>query len=62
MYYIRSIFSVYFRDEGESEFTKLNSDATAADGMCFIELRKIKTSRENDSTLAKTPNMNFLPD
>ncbi|KAK4716864.1 hypothetical protein R3W88_015202 [Solanum pinnatisectum] len=49
------------RAEGESESAKLISDATAAAGMGLIELRRIEASREIASTLAKTPNVSYLP-
>lgn len=49
------------RAEGESESAKLISDATAAAGMGLIELRRIEASREVASTLAKTPNVAYLP-
>ncbi|XP_055810971.1 prohibitin-3, mitochondrial-like [Solanum dulcamara] len=49
------------RAEGESESAKLISDATAAAGMGLIELRRIEASREVASTLAKTPNVSYLP-
>ncbi|KAG5598387.1 hypothetical protein H5410_029757 [Solanum commersonii] len=49
------------RAEGESESAKLIWDATAAAGMGFIELRRIEASREVPSTLAKTPNVAYLP-
>ncbi|KAM7509236.1 hypothetical protein LguiA_019689 [Lonicera macranthoides] len=49
------------RAEGESESAKLISDATAAAGMGLIELRRIEASREIASTLAKTPNVMYLP-
>ncbi|CAL5325628.1 hypothetical protein ACSBR2_022526 [Camellia fascicularis] len=49
------------RAEGESESAKLISEATAAAGMGLIELRKIEASREIASTLAKTPNVAYLP-
>ncbi|MCD7455654.1 Prohibitin-3, mitochondrial [Datura stramonium] len=49
------------RAEGESESAKLISDATAAAGMGLIELRTIEASREVASTLAKTPNVAYLP-
>ncbi|KAI8029198.1 hypothetical protein LOK49_LG01G04150 [Camellia lanceoleosa] len=49
------------RAEGESEAAKLISDATAAAGMGLIELRKIEASREIAATLAKTPNVAYLP-
>ncbi|XP_059670008.1 prohibitin-3, mitochondrial-like [Cornus florida] len=49
------------RAEGESESAKLISDATSAAGMGLIELRRIEASREIASTLAKTPNVVYLP-
>ncbi|KAF7824866.1 prohibitin-3, mitochondrial-like [Senna tora] len=49
------------RAEGESESAKLISDATAAAGMGLIELRRIEASREVASTLAKSPNVAYLP-
>lgn len=49
------------RAEGESEAAKLISDATAAAGMSLIELRRIEASREIAATLAKTPNVAYLP-
>jgi prohibitin 1 len=49
------------RAEGESESAKLISDATAAAGMGLIELRRIEASREISATLAKTPNVMYLP-
>ncbi|CAM8888371.1 unnamed protein product [Rhodiola kirilowii] len=49
------------RAEGESESAKLISDATAAAGNGLIELRKIEASREIAATLAKTPNVVYLP-
>lgn len=49
------------RAEGESEAAKLISDATAAAGMGLIELRRIEASREIAATLAKTPNVAYLP-
>ncbi|KAK2969794.1 hypothetical protein RJ640_028074 [Escallonia rubra] len=49
------------RAEGESESAKLISDATAAAGMGLIELRRIEASREIAATLAKTPNVMYLP-
>ncbi|XP_010265468.1 PREDICTED: prohibitin-3, mitochondrial-like [Nelumbo nucifera] len=49
------------RAEGESESAKLISDATAAAGMGLIELRRIEASREIASTLAKSPNVAYLP-
>ncbi|KAG6602662.1 Prohibitin-3, mitochondrial, partial [Cucurbita argyrosperma subsp. argyrosperma] len=49
------------RAEGESESAKLISDATSAAGMGLIELRRIEASREIASTLAKSPNVAYLP-
>jgi prohibitin 1 len=49
------------RAEGESESAKLISEATAAAGMGLVELRRIEASREIASTLAKTPNVAYLP-
>ncbi|MCI93627.1 prohibitin-1 mitochondrial-like, partial [Trifolium medium] len=40
---------------------KLISDATAIAGMGLIELRRIEASREVASTLAKSPNVSYLP-
>lgn len=49
------------RAQGESEAAKLISEATAAAGNDLIELRKIEASREIAGTLAKSPNVNYLP-
>ncbi|KAK7313841.1 hypothetical protein VNO77_39043 [Canavalia gladiata] len=49
------------RAEGESDAAKLISEATASAGMGLIELRRIEASREVASTLAKTPNVSYLP-
>ncbi|XP_047153090.1 prohibitin-3, mitochondrial-like [Vigna umbellata] len=49
------------RAEGESDAAKLISDATASAGMGLIELRRIEASREIASTLAKSPNVSYLP-
>ncbi|KAI3848042.1 hypothetical protein MKW92_002797 [Papaver armeniacum] len=49
------------RAEGESDSAKLISDATAAAGMGLIELRRIEASREIASTLARSPNVSYLP-
>ncbi|XP_031491891.1 prohibitin-3, mitochondrial [Nymphaea colorata] len=49
------------RAEGESEAAKLISDATSAAGMGLIELRRIEASREIAATLAKSPNVAYLP-
>ncbi|KAK1262985.1 hypothetical protein QJS04_geneDACA011861 [Acorus gramineus] len=49
------------RAEGESESARLISEATAAAGNGLIELRRIEASREIAGTLAKTPNVAYLP-
>lgn len=49
------------RAEGESESAKLISDATKESGMGLIELRKIEASREVAATLARSPNVVYLP-
>ncbi|KAK7271559.1 hypothetical protein RJT34_27563 [Clitoria ternatea] len=49
------------RAEGESDSAKLISDATASAGMGLIELRRIEASREVAATLAKSPNVAYLP-
>ncbi|CAL0301762.1 unnamed protein product [Lupinus luteus] len=49
------------RAEGESDAAKLISDATAAAGNGLIELRRIEASREVSATLAKSPNVSYLP-
>ncbi|XP_021299305.1 prohibitin-3, mitochondrial [Herrania umbratica] len=49
------------RAEGESEAAKLISEATATAGMGLIELRRIEASREIASTLARSPNVAYLP-
>ena len=49
------------RAQGESESAKLISDATSSAGMGLIELRRIEASREVASTLAKSPNVAYLP-
>ncbi|XWS30462.1 hypothetical protein CRYUN_Cryun24cG0119800 [Craigia yunnanensis] len=49
------------RAEGESEAAKLISEATAATGMGLIELRRIEASREIAATLARSPNVAYLP-
>ncbi|XP_054792323.1 prohibitin-3, mitochondrial-like [Prosopis cineraria] len=49
------------RAEGESESAKLISDATSSAGTGLIELRRIEASREVASTLAKSPNVSYLP-
>ncbi|XP_061348925.1 prohibitin-3, mitochondrial [Gastrolobium bilobum] len=49
------------RAEGESDAAKLISDATASAGNGLIELRRIEASREVAATLAKSPNVSYLP-
>ncbi|KAJ4901023.1 Prohibitin-4 [Raphanus sativus] len=49
------------RAEGESEAAQLISDATAKAGMGLIELRRIEASREVAATLARSPNVAYLP-
>ncbi|XP_074559456.1 prohibitin-3, mitochondrial-like [Curcuma longa] len=49
------------RAEGESEAAKLISDATSATGTGLLELRRIEAAREIAATLAKTPNVVYLP-
>ncbi|KAL4388566.1 hypothetical protein GQ457_09G009020 [Hibiscus cannabinus] len=49
------------RAEGESEAAKLISEATATAGMGLIELRRIEASREIAATLARSPNVAYLP-
>ncbi|KAL6992770.1 hypothetical protein U1Q18_010885 [Sarracenia purpurea var. burkii] len=49
------------RAEGESESARLISEATSAVGMGLIELRRIEASREIAATLAKTPNVVYVP-
>lgn len=49
------------RAEGESEAAHLISDATSKAGMGLIELRRIEASREIAATLAKSPNVAYLP-
>ncbi|KAJ0981292.1 hypothetical protein J5N97_009547 [Dioscorea zingiberensis] len=49
------------RAEGESEAAKLISDATAGTGMGLLELRRIEAAREIAATLAKSPNVAYLP-
>ncbi|XP_010555913.1 PREDICTED: prohibitin-3, mitochondrial [Tarenaya hassleriana] len=49
------------RAEGESESAQLISDATAKAGMGLIELRRIEASREIAATLARSPNVAYLP-
>ncbi|XVE84107.1 hypothetical protein DITRI_Ditri16bG0143000 [Diplodiscus trichospermus] len=50
------------RAEGESEAAKLISEATSSAGMGLIELRRIEASREIAATLARSPNVAYLPD
>lgn len=49
------------RAQGESESAKLISEATSSAGMGLIELRRIEASREVAATLAKSPNVAYLP-
>ncbi|GLT33140.1 hypothetical protein SLA2020_077520 [Shorea laevis] len=49
------------RAEGESESAQLISDATSKSGNGLIELRRIEASREIASTLARSPNVAYLP-
>ncbi|KAK7322457.1 hypothetical protein VNO77_25838 [Canavalia gladiata] len=49
------------RAEGESDAAKLISDATSSAGMGLIELRRIEASREVAATMAKSPNVSYLP-
>ncbi|KAK8480560.1 hypothetical protein V6N11_072984 [Hibiscus sabdariffa] len=49
------------RAEGESEAAKLISEATATAGMGLIELRRIEASREIAATLARSPNVTYIP-
>ncbi|KAE8718195.1 Prohibitin-4 [Hibiscus syriacus] len=49
------------RAEGESEAAKLISEATQTAGMGLIELRRIEASREIAATLARTPNVTYIP-
>ncbi|XP_022751865.1 prohibitin-3, mitochondrial-like [Durio zibethinus] len=50
------------RAEGESEAAKLISEATSKAGMGLIELRRIEASREIAATLARSPNVTYVPD
>lgn len=49
------------RAEGESEAAKLISEATAAVGTGILELRRIEAAREIAATLARSPNIAYLP-
>ena len=49
------------RAEGESEAAKLISDATSSFGTGLIELRRIEAAKEVAATLARTPNVTYLP-
>ncbi|GMJ04324.1 prohibitin 3 [Hibiscus trionum] len=49
------------RAEGESDAAKLISEATAIAGMGLIELRRIEASREIAGTLARSPNVSYIP-
>ncbi|XP_050232339.1 prohibitin-3, mitochondrial [Mercurialis annua] len=49
------------RAEGESDAAQLISNATSKAGMGLIELRRIEASREVAATLARSPNVAYLP-
>ncbi|OMO73605.1 Prohibitin [Corchorus capsularis] len=49
------------RAEGESEAAKLISEATTIAGTSLIELRRIEALRENAATLARSPNIAYIP-
>ncbi|OMO69076.1 Prohibitin [Corchorus olitorius] len=49
------------RAEGESEAAKLISEATTIAGTSLIELRRIEALRENAATLARSPNVAYIP-
>eukprot|EP00252_Welwitschia_mirabilis_P011597 TRINITY_DN25896_c0_g1_i1.p1 TRINITY_DN25896_c0_g1~~TRINITY_DN25896_c0_g1_i1.p1 ORF type:complete len:283 (-),score=28.73 TRINITY_DN25896_c0_g1_i1:47-895(-) len=49
------------RAEGESDAAKLISEATAKAGMGLIELRRIEAAREIAATLARSPNISYVP-
>ena len=55
------VWVAIIRAEGESDTVKLISDATVSAGMGLIELRRIEASREIAATLAKSPNVAYLP-
>jgi prohibitin 1 len=46
--------------EGEAEAARLISEATNT-GPGFLELRKIEAAREISETLAKSPNVSYVP-
>ncbi|CAH8356079.1 unnamed protein product [Eruca vesicaria subsp. sativa] len=52
---------VVVRAEGESEAAQLIFDEAAKAGMGLIELRRIEASREVAVTLARSPNIVYLP-
>ncbi|KAL5077089.1 hypothetical protein RYX36_016073 [Vicia faba] len=58
---LNSSFFYYFRFTRESDAAILISEATAAAGMGLVELRRIEASREVAGTLAKSPNVTYLP-
>jgi prohibitin 1 len=49
------------RAEGESTAAKLISDAMGQSGPGFVELRRIEASRDIAHTLARAPNVSFVP-
>ncbi|KAJ7942527.1 Prohibitin mitochondrial-like [Quillaja saponaria] len=53
--------AVIIRVKGESESAKLISDMISSAGIGLIKLWKIEASREVAATLAKTPNVSYLP-
>ncbi|CAI8591071.1 unnamed protein product [Vicia faba] len=60
-YTSESLRQRFNRDSGESDVAILISEATAAAGMGLVELRRIEASREVAGTLAKSPNVTYLP-
>ncbi|KAL5099367.1 hypothetical protein RYX36_003694 [Vicia faba] len=60
-YTSESLRQRFNRDSGESDAAILISEATAAAGMGLVELRRIEASREVAGTLAKSPNVTYLP-
>jgi prohibitin 1 len=49
------------RAEGESEAARLISDATRAAGPGLVELRRIEAARDIAETMARSPNVAYLP-
>jgi prohibitin 1 len=49
------------RAEGESQAAQLLSEAYRKNGQAHLELRRIETSKDIASTLAKNPNVTWLP-